>query len=138
MKVFPSSEDVRTWVDHLEEMQDRCAPSFERAEPHQRAKASLRGEFAQHRAQKWGQCAEIRGTRPAQDPRGVLGMIAEPTGTDGLRAIARPWHVSPSCLKTLQLWCHPQDGIGQGSIPAEERRITPLLIGIVPACKRLL
>src|SRR5690348_12177234 len=27
-------------------------------------------------------------------PLGVLGMIAEPTGTDGHRPIGRPWHAS--------------------------------------------
>ena len=29
-----------------------------------------------------------REKRHAQDPRGVLGMIAEPTGTDGLRMLS--------------------------------------------------
>ena len=33
--------------------------------------------------------------RYAQDPIGVLGMIAEPTGTDEHRPIGRPWHVFP-------------------------------------------
>src|SRR5205807_4387713 len=35
------------------------------------------------------------GKRHAQDSSRVLGMIAEPTGTDGHRPIGRPWHVSP-------------------------------------------
>jgi hypothetical protein len=35
-----------------------------------------------------------RGTRHAQDSYRVLGMIAEPTGTDGHRTIGRTWHVS--------------------------------------------
>jgi hypothetical protein len=52
MEVFPSSEDLRSWADRLEEVQDRLAPYFERAEPRQRAMAYMRGEVAHHRAQK--------------------------------------------------------------------------------------
>ncbi len=37
MEVFPSIEDLRTWADRLEEVQERLAPSFERPEPRQRA-----------------------------------------------------------------------------------------------------
>jgi len=46
MEVFPSIEDLRSWADRLEEVQDRLAPYFERAEPRQRAMAYIRGEFA--------------------------------------------------------------------------------------------
>src|SRR5215469_7963608 len=35
-----------------------------------------------------------RGKRHAQDLRGVLGMIAEPNGTDGHRPIGFTWHAS--------------------------------------------
>jgi type II secretory pathway component PulM len=52
MEVFPSIEDLRSWADRLEEVQDRLAPYFERAEPRQRAMAYIRGEVAHHRAQK--------------------------------------------------------------------------------------
>ena len=52
MEVFPSIEDLRTWADRLEEIQDRFAPYFERAEPRQRVMAYLRGEVGQHRAKK--------------------------------------------------------------------------------------
>ena len=48
MEVFPSIEDLRRWADRLEEVQERLAPSFERAEPRQRAMAYIRGEFAHH------------------------------------------------------------------------------------------
>ena len=44
MEVFPSVEDLRIWADRLEEVQDRLAPYFERAEPRHRAMASIRGE----------------------------------------------------------------------------------------------
>jgi hypothetical protein len=43
MEVFPSVEDLRRWADHLEEVQERLAPYFERSEPRQRAMAYLRG-----------------------------------------------------------------------------------------------
>ncbi len=41
MEVFPSVEDLRNWADHLEEVQERLAPYFERAEPRQRAMAYI-------------------------------------------------------------------------------------------------
>lgn len=43
MEGFPSVEDLRTWADRLEEVQERLAPFFERAEPRQRAIAYVRG-----------------------------------------------------------------------------------------------
>ena len=52
MEGFPSIEDLRSWADRLEEVQDRLAPYFERAEPRQRAMAYIRGEVAHHRAKK--------------------------------------------------------------------------------------
>ena len=52
MEVFPSIEDLRAWADHLEEVQERLAPYFERAEPGQRVTAYLRGLFAHHRTQE--------------------------------------------------------------------------------------
>ena len=48
MEVFPSLEDLRTWADRLEEVQERLGPYFERTEPRQRAMASIRGEVARH------------------------------------------------------------------------------------------
>jgi L-fucose mutarotase/ribose pyranase (RbsD/FucU family) len=53
MEVFPSIEDLRSWADRLEEVQERLAPYFERAEPRQRAMAYIRGEVKYHRAKKW-------------------------------------------------------------------------------------
>jgi len=44
-------------------------------------------------------CQQGRRKRSAQDPRGVLGMIAEPTGTDGRPII---------CKKTSVTGRHPQ------------------------------
>ena len=47
------------------------------------------------------------GKRNSQDSVGVLGMIAEPTGTDGHRPIGRPWHISPlknSSLAEVICW----------------------------------
>jgi len=52
MEVFLSIEDLRTWADRLEEVQERLAPYFERAEPRQRVMAYLRGNFAHHRTQE--------------------------------------------------------------------------------------
>jgi len=43
MEVFPAIEDLRRWADRLEEVQERLAPYFERAEPRQRAMAYIRG-----------------------------------------------------------------------------------------------
>ncbi len=52
MEVFPSIEDLRTWADRLEEVQDRLAPYFERAEPRHRAMSYIRGEVACDREEK--------------------------------------------------------------------------------------
>src|SRR6266487_50610 len=52
MEVVPAIEDLRQWADRLEEVQERLAPYFERAEPRQRAMAYLRGLLAHHRAQE--------------------------------------------------------------------------------------
>ena len=52
MEGFPSIEELRSCADRLEEVQDRLAPYFARAEPRQRAMAYIRGLFAHHRAKK--------------------------------------------------------------------------------------
>jgi len=52
MEVFPSIEELRSWADRLEEVQERLAPYFERAEPRHRAMAYIRGEVGHHRAQE--------------------------------------------------------------------------------------
>jgi len=52
MEGFPSVEDLRIWADRLEEVQDRLAPYFERAEPRHRAMASIRGEVERDREEK--------------------------------------------------------------------------------------
>jgi hypothetical protein len=47
MQDFPSVEELRSWVDGLEELQERLAPLFARAEPRRRALAYLRGLMSQ-------------------------------------------------------------------------------------------
>src|SRR5215470_81787 len=47
MHTFPSVEELRSWVDGLEELQERLAPLFARAEPRRRALAYLRGLLSQ-------------------------------------------------------------------------------------------
>jgi SRSO17 transposase len=61
MEVFPSIEDLRTWADRLEVVQDRLAPFFERAEPRQRAMAYIRGEFRITERKNGWQLAELAG-----------------------------------------------------------------------------
>src|SRR5215467_10721774 len=61
MEVFPSSEDLRTWADRLEEVQDRLAPYFERSEPRQRAIAYLRGLLSVTERKNGWQLAELAG-----------------------------------------------------------------------------
>jgi len=59
--VFPSLEDLRTWADRLEEIQDRLAPYFERAEPRQRAMAYIRGLVGITERKNGWQLAELAG-----------------------------------------------------------------------------
>src|SRR5512135_3601693 len=61
MEVFPSIEDLRTWADRLEEVQDRLAPYFERAEPRQRVMAYLRGLVSITGRKNGWQLAELAG-----------------------------------------------------------------------------
>jgi SRSO17 transposase len=61
MEVFPSIEDLRSWADRLEEVQERLAPSFERAEPRQRAMAYLRGLLSSTERKNGWQLAELAG-----------------------------------------------------------------------------
>src|SRR5215469_7078385 len=61
MEVFPSIEDLRTWADRLQEVQDRLAPYFERAEPRQRAMAYLRGLLSVTERKNGWQLAELAG-----------------------------------------------------------------------------
>ncbi len=61
MEVFPSIEDLRTWADRLEEIQDRLAPYFERAEPRQRAMAYIRGLVSITERKNGWQLAEVAG-----------------------------------------------------------------------------
>jgi SRSO17 transposase len=61
MEGFPSIEDLRTWADRLEEVQDRLAPSFERAEPRQRAMAYIRGLLSTAERKNGWQLAELAG-----------------------------------------------------------------------------
>lgn len=61
MEGFPSIEDLRSWADHLEEVQERLAPYFERAEPRQRAMAYLRGLMSITERKNGWQLAEVAG-----------------------------------------------------------------------------
>src|SRR5258706_16436177 len=61
MEVFPSIEDLRTWADRLEEVQDRLASYFERAEPRQRAMAYIRGLLSTAERKNGWQLAELAG-----------------------------------------------------------------------------
>ena len=66
MEVIPSIEELRHWADRLEEVQERLAPYFERAEPRQRAMAYIRGEVAHHRAQERVAVSRIGGRSDAR------------------------------------------------------------------------
>src|SRR5258708_39577205 len=61
MVVFPSIEDLRTWADRLEEVQERLAPYFERSEPRQRAMAYIRGLVGITERKNGWQLAELAG-----------------------------------------------------------------------------
>jgi SRSO17 transposase len=61
MEVFPSIEDLRSWADRLEEVQERLAPYFERAEPRQRVMAYLRGLLSITERKNGWQLAELAG-----------------------------------------------------------------------------
>jgi hypothetical protein len=61
MEVFLSIEDLRTWADRLEEVQERLAPYFERAEPRQRVMAYLRGLLSITERKNGWQLAELAG-----------------------------------------------------------------------------
>ncbi len=61
MEGFPSVEDLRTWADRLEEVQDRLVPYFERSEPRQRAMAYIRGLISTTDRKNGWQLAELAG-----------------------------------------------------------------------------
>lgn len=56
-----SVEDLRIWADRLEEVQDRLAPYFERAEPRHRAIAYIRGLVSVTERKNVWQLAELAG-----------------------------------------------------------------------------
>jgi two-component sensor histidine kinase len=64
MEVFPSIDELRSWADRLEEVQERLAPYFERAEPRQRAMAYIRGLLSTTERKNGWQLAEL-----AEKPR---------------------------------------------------------------------
>src|SRR5262250_205154 len=70
MEVFPSSEDLRRWADRLEEVQERLAPYFERAEPRQRAIAYIRGLLSITERKNGWQLAELAGEATPDDEVG--------------------------------------------------------------------
>ena len=61
MEGFPSIEELRTWADQLEEVQERFAPYFERSEPRGRAIAYLRGLLSVTERKNGWQLAELAG-----------------------------------------------------------------------------
>jgi SRSO17 transposase len=61
MEGFASIEELRTWADQLEEVQERLAPYFERSEPRQRAIAYLRGLLSVTERKNGWQLAELAG-----------------------------------------------------------------------------
>src|SRR2546421_12963395 len=61
MEVLPSIEDLRSWADRLEEVQERLRPYFERAEPRQRAMAYIRGLISTTERKNGWQLAELAG-----------------------------------------------------------------------------
>jgi SRSO17 transposase len=61
MEGFPSIEELLSWADRLEEVQDRLAPYFERAEPRQRVMAYLRGLLSITERKNGWQLAELAG-----------------------------------------------------------------------------
>src|SRR5690349_25140299 len=73
MEVFPSIEDLRSWADRLEEVQERLAPYFERAEPRQRAMAYLRGLLSITERKNGWQLAELAGEATPDGMQRLLG-----------------------------------------------------------------
>jgi len=63
MQTYPSVEELQSWVDGLEELQERLAPLFARAEPRRRALAYLRGLMSQTERKNGWQLAELAGER---------------------------------------------------------------------------
>jgi SRSO17 transposase len=63
MQTFPAVEELRSRVDGLEELQERLAPLFARAEPRRRALAYLRGLMSQTARKNGWQLAELAGER---------------------------------------------------------------------------
>jgi SRSO17 transposase len=61
MEGFPSIEELRSWADQLEEVQDRLAPYFERAEPRHRAMSYIRGLVSVTERKNGWQLAELAG-----------------------------------------------------------------------------
>ena len=61
MEGFPSIEELRSWADRLEEVQERLAPYFERAEPRRRVMAYLRGLLSITERKNGWQLAELAG-----------------------------------------------------------------------------
>lgn len=61
MQAFPSVEELRRWADSLEEIQERLAPSFIRAEPRQRVMAYVRGLVGQTERKNGWQLAQLAG-----------------------------------------------------------------------------
>jgi hypothetical protein len=79
MEGFPSIEELRTWADQLEEVQERLAPYFERAEPRQRVMAYLRGLLSITERKNGWQLAELAG-EAKRPPMGCHVCSTRPTG----------------------------------------------------------
>jgi hypothetical protein len=73
MEVFPSIEELRHWADSLEEIQERLAPFYERAEPRQRVMAYIRGLVGQTERKNGWQLAELAGEGTPDGMQRLLG-----------------------------------------------------------------
>src|SRR5260221_5879775 len=87
MEVFPSIEDLRSWADRLEEVQERLAPYFERAEPRQRAMAYIRGLVSTTERKNGWQLAELAGESTPDGMQRLLNTAHSDAdqGRDGLQ-----------------------------------------------------
>src|SRR5260221_13042969 len=104
MEVFPSIEDLRSWADRLEEVQERLAPYFERAEPRQRAMAYIRGLLSITERKNGWQLAEVAGeATPGGEER---GLNKEQLGGDKGRGDLREENPTPLS--------DPEAGLGGG------------------------
>jgi hypothetical protein len=95
------------WSRHLTQVEYAASPhlfDWQRAWCPGERGGCLTGECAEiiavGRGAQARPLAERKGRRPrwSQDPRGILGRNAEPTGTDGFRVLCHQFHISSLLL----------------------------------------